>query len=115
MSDSDDRWAEREHHLFGRTPMADDLLNRHLSRTGTRKAVETDPAAHLQVALLRQFLDVLRAALDDEHVDPDASRRVVERVIYGSVPSPAEVEYRTGLTSRLAQMRVQAPTEWKLP
>lgn len=92
MSDDDrDRW---ERHAFGREPTTDDLLNRHLGRTGARQTANEDAAAHLQVAILRDFLRVLHSALDDEHIDPEVSRRVIERVIYGGVPQPAEVKQR---------------------
>lgn len=87
-----DAWRAHEHRTFGREPTTDDLLDRHLGRTGTRRATDLDPASYFQVHLLRHFLRVLHSALDDEHVDPEVSRRVIERVIYGGVPQPAAVE-----------------------
>lgn len=107
----DDAWDRHEHLLFGRSPTPGDLLERHLARTGAAKAAREDPAAQLQVALLRDFLDVLRAALDDEHVDPDVARRVVERVIYGSVPSPAEVELRQTQQAQIVEYVVNHPPD----
>jgi hypothetical protein len=92
MSDDDrDRWDRQ---AFGRQPSADQLLNRHLNRIGAQRAVDGDAASHLQVSMLRHFLRVMHSALDDEHIDPDVTRRVIERVIYGGSPQPTEVELR---------------------
>ncbi len=84
--------GERDWRSFGRPPTTDDLLNRHLHRTGADRAAATDPAAQLQVAMLRDFLGLLRAALDDEHTDPETARRIIERVMYGAAPQPAATE-----------------------
>lgn len=96
-----DEWAHWEHRVFGRDPTTDDLLDRHLGRTGARKASNEDAAANVQVSMLRDLLRVLHAALDDEHVDPDIGRRVIERVIYGGVPQPSEVEQRLQMQKRM--------------
>lgn len=85
-------YDERGWRSFGREPTTDDLLDRHLHRTGADRAAHQDPAAHLQVAILRDFLRVLHSALDDEHIDPEVSRRVLERVVYGAAPQPAATE-----------------------
>lgn len=92
-----------DHYMHGRPPLTDYLLDRHLGRTGAAASASRDPAAHLQVAVLRDFLRVLQCALDDENIDPDTTRRVIERVIYGGVPQPAVVEQL--LTER--QLRVE--------
>jgi len=92
--------AEHDYYL-GRDPSTDDLLFRHLRRTRGDQAVREDPMAKLQVTILRGFLDVLRAALDDENVESDTTRRVIERVIYGGVPSYVEVEERSRLQKNL--------------
>jgi hypothetical protein len=97
---SDDIPKRWEHRAFGGAPTTDDLLDRHLRRTGAREAALQDPAAHLQVAMLRDFLRMLQAALDDEHVESDVVRRIVERVMYGAVPHPAEVERRLAIQQR---------------
>ena len=70
--------------------------------------------AKLHVAILRDFLGVLRAALDDEHVDPDIARRIVERVIYGGVPSYAEVEQRIRERKAMVEQLAREPadTSW---
>lgn len=100
---TEDAWERYERDRFGRSPTTDDLLDRYLNRTGARRSAQQDPAATLQVALLRDFLRVLHAALDDEHIDPTISRRVVERVIYGGTPSPAEVEQRIAERTRMVE------------
>lgn len=117
-------WEREEHRLFGREPTADDLLDRHLSRTGAREAVRTDPFASVTVNILRDFLRLLRAALDDEHIEPDIARRVVERVMLGGVPSPSDVAYRAEqqraftdyMSTDTRRMRIDLPTgpNWPL-
>lgn len=112
---TDDPWDRDEYRLFGRAPTADDLLDRHLARTGGVKAVREDPMAKLQVTILREFLGVLEAALADEHIDPGVARRVVERVIYGGVPSYVEVEERLRQMKAFAdQLRIR-PTSIVIP
>lgn len=81
-----------DHYMHARPSLTDHLLDRHLGRTGADASATRDPAANLQVAILRDFLRVLHCALDDEDLDPDTTRRVIERVIYGGVPQPAAVE-----------------------
>jgi hypothetical protein len=78
----------------GREPTAGDLLDRHLRRTGADRSADREPMSHVQVTMLGYFLTVLEAALADEHVEPSAARRVIERVIYGAVPQPPVVEAR---------------------
>ena len=95
--------AEYDWRLFGHSPTADDLLNRHLARTCGNAAVVTDAAAQHQVAVLRDVLAVVRAALDDEQVPADVARRVIERVIYGAVPQLAQVSLRQAEFTRLRQ------------
>jgi hypothetical protein len=90
----EDRAAVWDVRSFGGTPNARQLLERHLVRTGGDAAIIRDPTSQFQVALLRDFLRVLNSALDDELVDPAVTRRVLERVIYGSVPQPALVDQR---------------------
>jgi hypothetical protein len=95
-------------------PSPDELLNRHLDRTGARDAARQDPMAALQVAILRDFLHVLRAALADEHVDPDTAHRVIERVIYGCVPQPAVVKQMLAERRRHVEDLARTPTRWTL-
>lgn len=102
-----DAWAREEWNQFGREPRPGDLLDRHLSRAGAKK--HEDPMAQLQIAILRNHLDLLRSALDDEHVDPDTARRVVERVIYGATPNPVEVEQRNLMTARMTEALKNQP------
>lgn len=78
--------------LFGREPTPSDLLHRHLDRVGARKAVHQDPAAALQLNVLRMLLDVVHSACDDEHLDPQVTRRILDKVIYGGVPQRPVVE-----------------------
>jgi hypothetical protein len=110
-------WERDDYHQFGRDRSTDDLLDRHLRRVGARDATSQDPAAHFQVAMLRDFLRLLRAALDDEHIEPGAAQRVIERVIYGGVPQPAVTEQMIAQRTRFAEalsvdtrpMRIWAP------
>lgn len=70
-----------------------ELLDRHLARTGGREAASLDPMAQLQLAVLRDVLAIVHSACDDEGLDPDTTRRIVDRVIYGGMPSLAQAEY----------------------
>lgn len=85
-----------------------EMLDRHARRVGVKP--EQDVAAQFQMSLLRNFIDLLHSALDDEHMDPDVTRRIIERVIYGGMPNSAEVEYRVGLTERMADALARGST-----
>jgi hypothetical protein len=76
-------------------------LRAHARRTGADRAAATDPTAHLQYEMLRHLLTMAESALDDEHVDPDTARRVLDRLIYGCTPNPIEVAERKRLVKRL--------------
>lgn len=96
-----------EWNRFGREPRPGDLLDRHVGRMSVKK--HEDPLAQLQIAILRNHLDLMRAALDDEHVDPGTARRIIERVIYGATPNPVEIEQRTLMTTRMTEALKNQP------
>ncbi len=81
-----------DHCLNEPEPRPRDLLDRHLNRVGAREAVHRDPAAMLQLNVLRMLLDVVHSACDDEHLDPEVTRRILDKVIYGGVPQRPAVE-----------------------
>lgn len=87
-----------------RTRRSQDMLNRHLDRTGSGAASRNDPTAQLQVNMLRQFLELVDAALEDEHVPRDTAIRVIDRLIYGAVPSPVEAAERQRLMQKIADL-----------
>lgn len=116
MVDLRDAWSnDWDSRIYGRTRSASDLLTHHMYRTGADEAAKHDPAATLQIHLLRDFVNMLAAALDDEHVDPDIARNVIERVIYGGVPNPGEVYQRLRERRQLVEaIEKQAPTPWRV-
>lgn len=109
---TDDRPAEqypgqdevyRRMYQFGRS-RADWLLDRQMERTGARETTATDPYADMTTGYAREVLRLMDAALEAEGIDPDAARRVLERVVFGVVPSPAEVAYRQQTEKRLLDL-----------
>lgn len=103
MTSTDDR----DRRDFGHPPRARDLLNRHLHRIGTPRP--EDGMAQLQIALLRHHLDLTHSALDDEGIDPEVTRRVLERIIYGAAPNPAETQERVRLYGEFGKLLRDAP------
>ena len=77
--------------MFGRDryTYAAERLQRHLETTGAGRAALTDAFANVQVAVLRDLLRLVEAACHDEGVDQRTMMAIVDRVIYGGVPSPA--------------------------
>jgi hypothetical protein len=90
---------------------AADRLRAHARRVGADRAAATDPTAALQLNLLRHTVAMLEAALDDEDIAPTTAQRVLDRVIYGCTPNPAEVAERERLTQLLIdRAQYRAPT-----
>lgn len=65
-------------------------LGRHAVRLGDNLTKDKDSVEHFQIFLLRNFLDLLRSAMDDEEVDPEVARRVINLVMYGGYPMPGQ-------------------------
>jgi hypothetical protein len=98
-------------HLHGRRRV-DELIRRHLRRSGTEHADLTDPLTHLTTGVLRDILRLVDAALDDEQIDPAIARRILERIIYGAVPLPSHVEERKRLERLAIDFAAQASPTW---
>ncbi len=90
-----------------------ELLRRHVNRTGANRAAESDAYAHLQITMLDVFLSVAHSACDDEGLSPQQTGRILDRIIYGCIPSAAEVEYRQMVVKDAAGLlgRVDYPTK----
>ena len=80
------------------------LLERHMHRVGANKPVMTDVQAKYQYTLLEYMLSLVDTALQDEHVDPAVSRRILERLIYGAMPHPHEAEERQRILSETTHL-----------
>jgi hypothetical protein len=101
---SRDRWD--------RPCRVDDMLNRHLFRTGVVDPYREDAYKYAVVGVTRDLLRVVEAVCEDEDLDPDVTRRILQRVIYGAVPLPSEVRGRVPAADRAAQGRaVPGPDE----
>lgn len=85
-------------------PSVDGRLRAHLQRVGADHAAATDPHAHFQVELLRHFLIVAESAMRAEDIDPGTARRVIDKLIYGLTPNPAQVELHRRLQQRLTDI-----------
>lgn len=86
-----------------------DPLSRYMQRTGADKAAHTDPAAALQLNLLRFMISVAESAMADEGVPSGVARRVVEKLIYGCAPQPHEAQYRQTLVQVKLDEKKEAP------
>lgn len=75
-------------------PSAQARLNRHAAQVGADKAALTDTFASAQMHVLRYMLAVAEAAMRDEAIHPVTARRVLDRLIYGCVPNPADAADR---------------------
>ena len=93
----------------------DDILKRHLRRTGADTTNLRDPYGQAQTSMLRLFLSVLQAALDDEHVEPRTAQRVIERVVYGAVPQPPASERLIELTGKLTEAVARQAVVMRFP
>lgn len=96
-----------DYERYGGTPTGRQPLDTHARRIGVKP--HRDAAAQFQAELLGNFLDVLQAALADERVDPETSRRVLERVIYGACPNPAEADLRVRMVEDMAAQMARTP------
>jgi hypothetical protein len=78
-------------------PRSDSLLNDHLRRTGLQTLARQDAQAYADITRVRYLVNLVEAALSDEDIPWDIARRVLERVIYGGTPNPADIEQRMQL------------------
>lgn len=58
-----------------------------------REAAHTDPMYKTTLSLFRSWLTAVEMALRDEHVDPEAAQRVLNRLVYAT-PAGAEAHLR---------------------
>lgn len=81
-------------------PRSESLLNDHLRRTGVHTLARQDAQAHADITRVRYLVNLVEAALSDEDIPWETARRVLERVIYGGIPHPADVEERIQLIDK---------------
>jgi hypothetical protein len=61
----------------------DDDVNRYIQLTGRAREYVFDPAAHLELTIVRQVLSLVDDAMRYEDVPPSTRRRVVNAVLWG--------------------------------
>ncbi len=69
--------------------MRRDVMQR-LTDRDAEHAYQTDASFHAITDLLSTVLDGVETALRDEHVDPEVTRRVINKLLYG-IASPGEM------------------------
>ena len=70
-------------------------INDYMRRAGiTQEQRHTDPQLHYTDRMLRSILTIVEIALQDEDVDPQVIDRVIRTVIFGAVPTEADVQAR---------------------
>ena len=97
----------------------DARVTRHLQRMGiSREQFHTDTQLHYADRLLRSTLRLLEAAMEDEGIDEATASRVIDLVIFGAVPTEADVAARLARDRQMLDMIERQPLvfpkEWKL-
>lgn len=84
---------------------AEQRLDQFLHRLGRsyQEAGLRDAFAHAQIEVLRHLLVMVENAAYEEGLGQQAIDRILTKVIYGGVPSLAEVQYR----QQMAQAQMQ--------
>ena len=99
--------------------MRDDL-RRHLNRTRNTQNMLVDAPLQYAMDVASAVMDVVEAALRDEQIPAYVIREVLDKITYGVVPSPADIEHRRQLMAKLtdaeadrvrSQFVMQAPGE----
>ena len=72
-----------------RSDVHEHIVRRHLSDVMTH-----DAQSNYEAKLLSGLLDVVEMALQDENLTPQIIHRVLQKIIYGAMPTPAQVHSR---------------------
>lgn len=87
---------------------ARDLIQDYYRRKGQPHRSSRDGFYQYEVDQLTDLLCRLEVILDDEGVDGDTRRRVIQAMLYGS-PSEAEAEYRVAQEQEMIKLLSERP------
>lgn len=93
---------------------SDRLLQQRLRDLDPQRLDTTDPLFQASLEMLRSLLRIMAAACEAEDVDDGTATKILDRVIFGGLPSPAYyalLSERNQLQERLIESLAQKPTK----